>query len=147
MRKIGWMAMVLVAGCDAGGTLDSGDTAGFAEFCATLEDGGRYIVEDGGGNSGSGLLHVRVLTNQSGEVADPLYVAFKSYTLENVDAGGVQTTGQTSGDGLVEEMLGAGTWDFEAAYPRGSTPCTARIEVPVEAERTTYACPVMTCPQ
>lgn len=140
------MATALLVGCDAGPALDTADSGGFAEFCSTLEDGGRYVVEDGGGNASSGLLHVRLLTNQSGEVADPLYVAFKSYTLENVDAGGVQTTGQTSGDGLVEEMLGAGTWEFEAAYPRGSATCTALIEVPVEPGRTTYACPVMTCP-
>lgn len=140
-RAIVWAA--LLSGCAAGGSEDS---AAAGEFCETLEDGGQQRVVDGTGDAASGNLEIRLVTDESVDAHDPLFVAFRPYTLENIDQGGVQTTGKTTGDGLVEEVLGAGTWAFDAAYTRGSTTCLASLDVEVEAGMTTEACPIMSCP-
>jgi hypothetical protein len=145
MRALLPLFLALAACAGPNGTSD-GDSAGTGEFCSTLGDGGVAFSEAVGGNETSGLLSLRVLTDQSADPKDPLYVAFKSYTLENIDSGGVKTLGKTTGDGLVSELLGAGNWAFSAAYTRGSLTCLAQMEVLVEANSTTYGCPVMTCP-
>jgi hypothetical protein len=137
--------VVFVAACSSGGP-DTGDSAGAEPFCSTLNDGGAYETEAGGGNGTSGELDIRVLTSESTDPKDPLYVAFKDFTLQNIDSGGVKTTGKTSGDGLVSELLGAGNWRFSAAYIRGALTCLAEIDVPIAADTTTSACPVMACP-
>lgn len=125
---------------------DAEDTSNTSELCVTLEDGGLTETAPEGGNATSGLISLRVLTSESLDPRDALYVAFKPYTLENLDSGGVKTLGKTSGDGLVSELLGAGTWGFSAAYTRGSLTCLAQIDVLVEPNTTTYGCPVMDCP-
>jgi hypothetical protein len=145
MRIASLLLVALGAGCTGGGP-SSDDSAASTEFCSTLNDGGTYETADGGGNSTSGQLSLRVLTSESTDPRDALYVAFKDFTLENVDSGGVKTTGKTSGDGLVSELLGAGNWHFSAAYTRGATTCLAEIDVPVTANTTTSGCPVMVCP-
>lgn len=145
MRTLRLSIVAMLVGCGPGAE-ETTDSAVVDEFCADLEDGGVAVVEEGGGNQTSGWIHVRMLTDESADPRDQVYVAFKAYTLESIEQGGVQTTGQTSGDGLVEELVGAGTWMFEAAYPKGSTTCTAVMEIPVETGNTTHACPVMTCP-
>lgn len=137
-------AALLLWGC--GPNASDSDSAAAVEPCETLEDAGTQVTEEGGGNATSGLLLITVLTDESTDAHDPLYVAFRPYTLENIDVGGVQQTGKTSGDGLVEETLGEGTWAFDAAYTRGSTTCLASIEVSVVAGQTTTACPLMSCP-
>jgi len=137
--------LTLLTGCAGAAATGSEETAS-GEFCSTLADGGTFLSEDGGGNGSSGLIDIRMLTNESVDINDPLYVAFKSYTLENLDSGGVKTVGQTSGDGLVSELLGAGNWSFSAAYTRGSLTCLANLELPVTANGTTLGCPVMECP-
>ena len=121
------------------------DTAGSGEFCSTLADGNTYQTLNSGGNGTSGDLVVRVITSESTDPYDPLFVAFKDYSLES-EGGGVPTTGRTSGDGLVDVLLGAGNWTFTAAYARGSTTCLATLAFPVDPNTTTYACPVMDCP-
>lgn len=138
--------LALLAACTGAGTGTTDDSAGAGEFCSTLADGGATETVDGGGNASSGLIQIRVLTSESSDPKDPLYVAFKSYSLENVDSGGVKTIGQTSGDGLVEELLGAGTWRFSAAYTRGSLTCLAVVDVVAEPNTTTHGCAVMACP-
>jgi hypothetical protein len=132
----------------AGSTAGAGSDSAVAgdDFCATLDDGGRSLVEAGGGSGASGALALRVITSASDDPRDPMYVAFKDYTLENTETGGLQTTGTTSGDGLVDELLGAGPWRFRASLTRGSTTCTAQLELDIEAGSTTRACAVMTCP-
>jgi len=98
--------------------------------------------------AGSGTLDLRVITDQSDDPHDPYYVAYRNYTLEPALTGGVQTTGSTSGDGLVEKTLGAGVWKFEATWTRGSTTCLAASEeLLVNDGETTHACLVLTCPQ
>ncbi len=134
-------------GCTGNAAIDSsGDSAAVDEYCDTLDEGGRFSTAEGGATGASGLLAARVITSESEVARDPLYTAFKQYTIENVDSGGVQTTGETTGDGLVEEVLGAGTWALRVSYPRGSAACTAEIEVPIVAGSTTNACVVMDCP-
>lgn len=137
---------LLLTGCAGGAATGVGDDTAETDFCSTLEDGGLSKTIDGGGNSTSGLVQIRVLTNESTDPRDPLYVAFKSYSFENVDSGGVKTVGQTTGDGLVEEQLGAGNWRFSAVYSRGSLLCVAEIDVAVEPNKTVMGCPVMDCP-
>ena len=118
-------------------------------FCESLADAGKTVSEDGSDASeGSGTLELRVITDQSDDIFDPLYVAYRAYALEPSETGGVQTTGTTSGDGLVERKLGAGDWDFEATWTRGSTTCTATMEaLTVDSGRTTHACVLLTCPE
>jgi hypothetical protein len=140
------VALSLFFGACSGGGNTSDDSAGSTEFCSTLADGGTYVQENTGGTSTSGSLHIRVLTSESTDPNDPLYVAFKDFTLENVDSGGVKTTGKTSGDGLVDLTLGAGNWHFSAAYTRGSLTCLAELDIPLAANTTTNGCPIMTCP-
>ena len=142
MRVI--LLTLLAAACD--GDADTGDpvTKG---FCLDLNDGNTSVMEDGGATGSSGVLNIRVITSESDDPRDPLWVAFKPFTLEPTETGGIQTTGETSGDGLVVKTVGAGLWSFEAAYTRGSSNCTATMEIEVEAERTTYACPVLSCPE
>lgn len=140
------LALPLVSACTNGVAAGDSASSDAASFCTTLNDGGLTTSAAEGGNGTSGILSIRVLTSESVDPQDPLYVAFKNYTLENLDSGGVKTTGKTSGDGLVEVMLGAGTWDFQAVYTRGSLTCVAQMEVLVEANTTVSACPVMNCP-
>lgn len=118
------------------------------EFCSTLDDGGAQELADGSdAAAGSGSLELRVITDQSDDPRDPYYVAYRAYSLEPSQTGGVQTTGKTTGDGLVVKTLGAGTWDFEATWTRGSTTCTASMpELVLESGKTTSACAVLTCP-
>ena len=115
-------------------------------FCATLDEADLVETVEGGATGASGRVYVRLITDETDDPRDPLYVAFKDYALENVQTGGVATTGKTSGDGIVEEVLGAGTWSFRAAYPRGSRVCTAQIEFDVVAGQTSRACTVLSCP-
>jgi hypothetical protein len=139
------LVLALLAGC-AGSTTGGTDETATPEFCSTLADGGLIETADGGGNASSGLISIRVLTDESTDPKDPLYVAFKNYAFENLDGGGVKTVGQTSGDGLADELLGAGSWRFSAVYSRGSLLCVAEIDVVAEPDKTTYGCPVMRCP-
>jgi hypothetical protein len=89
---------------------------------------------------------VRVITAEDVDVRNPLYISFKDYTLENIDTGGIQQTGQTSGDGIAAlNGLGAGTWYFRASFLRGSTVCLAEIEVEIQVAATTTGCAVMRC--
>lgn len=127
-------------------TYDSADVE--PEFCSDPSFGGQSYTEEGSdASAGSGTLSIRVITDQSDDPFDPYYVAYRAYALEPSETGGVQTTGTTSGDGLVEKTLGAGTWDFEATWTRGSTTCSAVAEaLVVEELKTTYACVVLTCP-
>jgi hypothetical protein len=139
-------ALLLLA-CPGTSSSAVGDTSVLSDaFCASLSDGGRWSTTSGGGSGASGALQLRVITNASDDPRDPLYVAFKDYTLENTATGGVQTTGTTSGDGLVDELLGEGPWRFRAAYARGSATCTAELSFDISAGDTTVACAVMTCP-
>lgn len=127
------------------GTDDTGTVV--LEFCDAITDGGQSSVEAVGGSAASGDLVMTVITNESVDVHDPMYVAFKEYTLENVALGGVATTGTTTGDGLAPvSNLGAGEWTFEATYSRGSSLCSALITLDVVANSTTTGCVVMTCP-
>lgn len=146
MRILVCVSLLAVACTGKGTTQETGDSEPY-EFCDALTDGGQYRIESGGGGTNSGDLWVRVLSGESSDPNEPLYVAFKDYTLENTDVGGVPTTGQTSGDGLVEvDNLGAGNWLFRATYSRGSSTCTAELAVPIQAASTTAGCPIMTCP-
>lgn len=139
------MLLLAFAACSGStGPIDD-DTAQSGEFCSTLADGNTTQVLPSGGNGTSGDVVIRVITNESTDVYDPLYVAFKDYTFESA-AGGVPTTGRTSGDGLVDVLLGAGSWTFTAAYTRGSTTCLATVDFDVAVNTTTYGCPVMDCP-
>lgn len=147
MRRFAPVLPLTLLACASAGAGGGSDTATPGDdFCASLDDGGRSLVEAGGGSGASGALSLRVITSASDDPRDPMYVAFRDYTLENTETGGVQTTGATSGDGLVDELLGAGPWQFRAALTRGSTTCTAELDVTIEAGATTRACAVMTCP-
>src|SRR5688500_5593439 len=107
MRFLSILLPVLSLACNNGGTgQGDGDSAGSEGFCDSLNGGGTYEVLDGGGNASSGVVAIRLLTTESTDIHDPLYIAFKDFTLENVDAGGVQTIGKTSGDGLVSQLVG-----------------------------------------
>lgn len=140
------MLLLIALGACSGSTGTIDDTSSDdGEFCSTLADGNTYQTLDAGGNATSGDLVIRVITGESTDPYDPLYVAFKDYSLES-SVGGVPTTGRTTGDGLVDLLLGAGDWHFTAAYTRGSTTCLAELDFPVAANTTTYGCPVMVCP-
>ncbi len=142
------IALVLFGGLGCSGPTDSSldDTADDGGFCSSIADGGATTTEPIGGNTTSGHLTLRMLTSESIDPYDPLYVAFKDYTLESIDSGGVKTTGKSTGDGLVDVQLGAGNWRFSGAYIRGSLTCLAEIDVLLEPNTTTYACAVMACP-
>jgi hypothetical protein len=138
-----WLAL---AGCKTkNATPDTGDTSP-PEFCEQISDGGTYQT-DVGGSAAAGDLEMHLITNEDVDVRNPLYIAFKDYTLENIETGGIQQTGQTTGDGLAfVPGLGPGTWLFRASFARGSTICTAELEVPVAVEQKFVGCAVMICP-
>ncbi len=116
-------------------------------FCDVVDDAGEWKQEEGADvASSSGRLYARVITDQSEDPRDPVYVAYRDYTLEPAETGGVQTVGKTTGDGIVEKTLGVGTWLFKATWSRGSTTCSASLEVPIASETTTYACALLSCP-
>jgi len=118
-------------------------------FCESLTDGGKTVLEDGSeASAGSGSLHLRVITDQSDDMFDPYYVAYRAFSLEPSETGGVQTTGNTNGDGLVDKTLGEMPWDFEATWTRGSTTCSAVMNgLEIQEGKTTNACVVLTCPE
>ena len=90
---------------------------------------------------------MRIITTEDLDIRNPLYIAFKDYTLENVDMGGIQQTGQTSGDGIATvQGLGPGNWLFVASFARGSKICKAEMTVELKAAATTHGCAVMDCP-
>ncbi|MBM4369404.1 MAG: hypothetical protein FJ102_24540 [Deltaproteobacteria bacterium] len=116
-------------------------------FCAEVEEGGTWEQEAASDVAeSSGLLFARVITDESDDPRDPVFVAYRDYTLEPAETGGVQTVGKTTGDGIVEKTLGVGTWHFQATWTRGSTTCKAEMEIPIAAQTTTYACALLTCP-
>ena len=139
--------LLLVLGCTSASGNNESDT-GPSGFCSVLDDGNTSVVEDGGGNAGAGDLEMRMLTTEDVDNRNPLYIAFKDYTLENVDMGGIQQTGQTSGDGIANARgLGPGNWLFVASFARGSHICKAELTVELKAASTTHGCAVMTCPE
>lgn len=138
------MLLLLLPACSGTSEVDSADAV--ADFCSSIDDRDQTVVEQLGGNASSGNLEIRLLTDAVTDPHDPMYTAFKSYTLENTQSQGVQTTGETTGDGLVHELLGAGPWLFRAAYTRGSRICTAELAVTITANTTTHGCAVLTCP-
>lgn len=116
-------------------------------FCAEVDEGGTWEQESASDVAeSSGLLFARVITDESDDPRDPVFVAYRDYTLEPAETGGVQTVGKTTGDGIVEKTLGVGTWLFQATWTRGSTTCKAEMEIPIAAQTTTYACALLTCP-
>lgn len=137
--------LVVLLACDTA-TVDTEDSG--ANFCQTLDDGDAVWMEEASdAGAGSGSLDLRVITDQADDPHDPYYVAYRAYSLEPAETGGVQTTGQTNGDGLVQKTLGAGTWNFEATWSRGSVTCTATmLELAITEGQTTHACVVLTCP-
>ena len=136
----------LVACSDTSAPVDTAVTETHP-FCDLVTDGGSTISDAAGGNESAGDLVIRVITSESVDPHDPLYVAFKDYTLENIDMGGVASTGKTSGDGIVSvNNLGPGDWAFRATWSRGSAICEASATLPVVAATTLYGCPVMSCP-
>jgi hypothetical protein len=141
-------ALLLTVACDGNAAATDSDMAP-PPFCTVAEhDGEMWLDETSAAASGSGSLDLRVITDQSEDVNDPFYVAYRNYTLEPTETGGVQTTGTTSGDGLVQKTLGAGIWTFEATWTRGSTTCLATTEaLLIESGQTTHACVVLTCPE
>ncbi len=145
MSTLSLLAMLHLSACAGDAAVDSGPVGD--TFCSALGERGVTERIEGGATGASGALSVRVITSASDDVRDPLYVAFKDYSLEHVSAGGVQTTGYTSGDGLVQELLGPGIWNFRASFPRGSRTCLAEMQVEIQAGTTTRACAVMDCPE
>ncbi len=137
---------LLAAACTGTQSLDSETEP---EFCTvTAHDGEMWMEATSTVADGSGALDLRVITDQSEDVNDPFYVAYRNYALEPTATGGVQTTGTTSGDGLVQKTLGAGIWTFEATWTRGSVTCVAATEaLLINSGETTHACVVLTCPQ
>lgn len=142
MRRLPLLALVACSTY----TADSAEEE--PEFCSDPSFGGLYETTDGSeAGTGSGTLNIRVITDQSDDPYDPYYVAYRAYALEPTEVGGVQTTGTTTGDGLVSKNVGAGLWSFEATWTRGSTTCSAvATGIPVEEGKTTSACVVLTCP-
>lgn len=145
MSTLSLLAMLQFSACAGDTAVDSGPVGD--TFCSGLGERGTTERVEGGATGASGALFVRVITSASEDVRDPLYVAFKDYSLEHVTAGGVQTTGYTSGDGLVQELLGPGMWTFRASFPRGSRTCLAETQVEIQVGTTTRACAVMDCPE
>lgn len=139
------LPLFALLGCTTS-TYDSADVE--PEFCSDPSfDGMTESIEGSDAGAGSGTLNIRVITDQSDDPNDPFYVAYRAYALEPTETGGVQTTGTTSGDGLVSKNVGAGLWNFEATWTRGSTTCSAiATAIPVEEGMTTSACVVLTCP-
>jgi hypothetical protein len=137
---------LLLAAC-AGN--QAADSAVEPEFCSLPEfDGEMWFEPVSDAADGSGTLDLRVITDQSEDVNDPFYVAYRNYTLEPTETGGVQTTGTTTGDGLVQKTLGAGIWTFEATWTRGSSTCLATTDaLLINSGETTHACVVLTCPE
>ncbi len=139
------LPVLLLAGCNKTTDKETGDTSP-PEFCEQLTDAGKY-ENDVGGSATSGDLTMRLITNEDVDIRNPLYIAFKDYTLENIETGGIQQTGQTTGDGLAYiPGLGPGTWLFRASFARGSRICTAEIEIPITVEQMSIGCAVMICP-
>lgn len=127
--------------------IDSGDESG-ASFCSTLDEVGTWEqspIETV--SASSGVLWARLITDQSDDPRDPFYVAYRAFALEPAETGGVQTTGSTSGDGIIEKTVGVGNWALKATWSRGSTTCLAEATLPVEAQMTTRACVLLTCPE
>lgn len=139
------LILVLLPACTGTAAVDS-DTA--PEFCTVIEhDGEMWLEPVSDAAAGSGTLDLRVITDQSEDVNDPYYVAYRAYALEPAETGGVQTTGSTSGDGLVQKTLGEGVWTFEATWTRGSVTCIATTDaLLINSGETTHACVVLTCP-
>ena len=119
-----------------------------AAYCSTLAEAGGWTFDPAEDvSSASGVLWVRLITDQSDDPRDPFYVAYRAFALEPAETGGVQTTGTTSGDGIIEKTLGVGNWTLQATWTRGSATCMAEATLPVEEQTTTRACVLLTCPE
>lgn len=118
-----------------------------AAFCSTLDEVGTWEqLDEPGVAASSGVLYARIITDQSEDPRDPYYVAYRSFAIEPAETGGVQTTGTTSGDGIMQKTVGVGNWAFKATWSRGSTTCLAEATIPVASQQLTRACVLLTCP-
>ncbi len=138
------LPLLALAAC-AGAPSTGIDTSADANFCDTPDDASAWNQEEGGGDGSSGELDLLVINDAVEDPHQPEYVAYKNYTLEPTETGGVQTPGQTSGDGIVSQKLGAGQWTFKASTQRGPDSCHAEMEFPIGAGKTTHACALMSC--
>lgn len=134
----------MFAACTGPATSGVDSTANL-DFCDSVADAGVWNQEDGGGDGTSGLLDLLVINDAVPDPHQPEYVAYVNYTLEPTETGGVQTPGQTSGDGIVSQKLGAGQWTFKASLTRGPDACHAEMEFPIAAGNTSHACALMSC--
>lgn len=137
--------LVLVAACTPASVDSSVESS--ASFCSTLDEVGTWEQSPiDSVSASSGVLWARLLTDQSDDPRDPFYVAYRAFALEPAETGGVQTTGNTSGDGILERTVGVGNWALQASWSRGSTTCLAEATLPVDPQMTTRACVLLTCP-
>ena len=138
--------LFLAAGCTPD-FADSGKSDP-SSFCSTVDEAGTWEqLVDNDVSGSSGVLWVRLITDQSDDPRDPYYVAYRAYALEPAETGGVQTTGSTTGDGIIEKTVGVGNWAVKATWSRGSTTCTAEGTLPVEEQKMTRGCLLLTCPE
>lgn len=131
---------------DKGGTT-GGDTGTVLPFCYDIADADTFVIDQGGGDPGSGQVVARLITDSSasGDVRDPQFVAQMDYTMENLDVGGAPQAGKTDQDGAFTEEVGAGNWRISISGTKAGLYCENSIDISVEDGNTTRVCLATAC--
>jgi hypothetical protein len=141
------LALVAASGCGDKGGVTTDDTGHALPFCYDFADADTYVVDQGGGDPGSGQVVARLITDSSasGDVRDPQYVAQMDYTMENLDVGGAPQAGKTDQDGAFTEEVGAGNWRISISGTKAGKYCENQIDIVVEDGNTTRVCLATAC--
>jgi len=138
-------SLFLVVGLFSCGETLTDDTSTTTEYCYSLDDKNTHFIDTGGGDGASGKLYGRLVTDKAEDLHDPNFVANVEYTLQSLDVGGSQQTGETTSEGDFVETLGAGSWLIKVADQRQGYSCQNDYEFTIEAGDTTRMCLDLAC--
>lgn len=134
----------LLLACSDDALTDSGPLE-VSTYCDKPVQADTVQVEDGDGDSASGVVLGRLQTNVVTNVNDPQYVGFVDYLIENRDVGGAAQRGRSDVDGNFTERLGSGNWRIKLGGYQSSYYCAKEFDFSVQAGKTVRACVDMGC--
>lgn len=137
-------ALCLLPACPSDGGKTT-DTSSDAYWCESISDAQQYSIVAGGGNSASGLVVGRLITDYGDNIHDPNIVGNLQFKLTSVSSGGASSLDTTDDYGDFQDMLGAGTWLLEASSSRSGLACTSSYQFEIVADKTTSICVQLSC--
>lgn len=134
------LAVAALSSSCADKSTTTSDSGVVVPFCRDMADADTTTIDVGGGDPGSGQVIGQLITDDGGDVDDPLIVGQMDYTMENLDVGGPPRAGRTGQNGDFTEEVGAGNWRLSISGTKAGLSCQNQLEIVVEDGNTTSVC-------